>query len=125
MSYRLWAAPIFFALLVTACASSPDFTDSTRGYVSLPDGTKLKIVKLVGAEYPAALRRAGIQGEVRVRFFINPDGTTSNMTVQQSPHPWLDEFAIKAVSQWQFEPYDVMTRPVGFLTAPITFSVNK
>lgn len=126
MSYRALIYCSLFIFLLAGCASiGTTFTDNTGGYALLPDGTRLKIIKMVQPEYPPDLRRNGIGGIVIVQFSIQPDGTTSNVKVKQSSVKALDESAVNAVRQWQFEPYTAGSRPVVQKIVPITFSVRK
>jgi TonB family protein len=55
--------------------------------------------------YPRALFRAGITGEVRVRFTANADGSVSKVSILQSDHPDLAEAVRVAIEQWRFKPW--------------------
>ena len=60
--------------------------------------------------YPAALFRAGITGEVRVRFTANADGSVSKVSILQSDHPDLAEATRSAIEQWRFKPWTAERR---------------
>lgn len=47
------------------------------------------------------------QGRVKVRFDVNPDGSTSGVQVASSSHRKLNALAVAAVSKWRFQPIDV------------------
>lgn len=57
--------------------------------------------------YPAALQRAGIVGDVRVRFTVSADGSVSKVSILKSAHPDLAEASRLAISEWRFKPWTV------------------
>jgi protein TonB len=57
--------------------------------------------------YPSALLRAGIIGDVRVRFTAYADGSVGKVSILQSDHPDLAEATRVAVGQWRFKPWTV------------------
>ena len=62
-----------------------------------------KIIKKVAAQYPAVLRQRGIGGVVKLRVYINANGTVKNSTVLGG-NAILADSAQKAVKQWIFAP---------------------
>lgn len=76
--------------------------------------------------YPRELFRAGIMGEVRVRFTANADGSVSKVSILQSDHPDLAEATRKAVTQWRFKPWNVEDdKPAEQeVTAPMVFRLD-
>jgi len=55
--------------------------------------------------YPAAARRAGIEGTTVLGVFVETDGRVAEVVVKQSAgHPDLDRAAADAVRRWRFEP---------------------
>lgn len=48
-------------------------------------------------KYPMSARRRGISGIVKVLFFIEKDGTISNVEIIESVHPSLDKEALRVV----------------------------
>ncbi|NUU33752.1 energy transducer TonB [Pseudomonas sp. C2B4] len=57
--------------------------------------------------YPPTLQRAGIIGDVRVRFMVHADGSVSKVGIVKSDHPDLAEAVRVAVAQWRFKPWTV------------------
>jgi len=56
--------------------------------------------------YPARSRKAGEQGSVMVRVFVDVAGRPAQVTLETSSgHPALDEAALSAVRGAQFRPY--------------------
>jgi TonB family protein len=75
--------------------------------------------------YPAKLFRAGITGEVRVRFTANADGSVNKVSILKSDHPDLAEAARVAVAQWRFRPWSVDSTPAELqVTAPMIFRLD-
>lgn len=62
-----------------------------------------KIIKKVEAQYPAILKRRGIGGTVKLKVFVNPDGSVKDVEVLGG-NPALADAAEKAVRQWKFAP---------------------
>lgn len=58
----------------------------------------------VPPEYPEALQRAGVSGEVLVEFIVDPVGDVIAAYAVRPVHPELDAAAIAAVRQWKFQP---------------------
>lgn len=72
--------------------------------VSLVGDAPVKVLAAPIPEYPQRLLDAGVQGVVRITFFIEPDGTVSSPTVIGSPPSALAAFASQAIVRWRFEP---------------------
>jgi TonB family protein len=45
-----------------------------------------------------------VEGSVFLSVIVTKEGTTADVKVTKGLTPWLDKQAIKAVSQWRFEP---------------------
>ena len=54
--------------------------------------------------YPRDFIRANLEGTVRLRFWIEPDGTVSNVEVIGSPPAPLAAISVIAILQWKFSP---------------------
>jgi TonB family protein len=65
--------------------------------------TTHKVLKKVPVQYPKALREKGIQGDVRLKVFIKPDGSVKD-TELLGGNPILAESAQKSVGKWKFSP---------------------
>lgn len=76
--------------------------------------------------YPKALFRAGITGDVRVRFNVHADGSVSKVNILESDHPDLAEATRVAVTQWRFKPWplDGDTLAEREVVAPISFRLD-
>lgn len=79
-------------------------------------------------EYPAFAKNSGIEGEVILEVEVFADGSVGAINVLKSllPGPGgLDEAAIKAVKQWEFQPAKSGGKPVAvWATLPVTFTLD-
>jgi protein TonB len=62
-----------------------------------------KVVRREEPEYPAIAVRMSLHGTVRLKIWINPDGTVRRLEYIGG-HPLLAESALKAVKGWKYEP---------------------
>jgi len=75
--------------------------------------------------YPPELQRARIEGEVTLQFVVNPDGSTSNIIVENSSNPAFEEPTIRAVRAWRFEPGEKDGKKVrARVRIKIPFTIN-
>ena len=113
------------ALMTVGCASpGVRVLNQTGGAARLSADQKLKLTRFVPPEYPEELRRSGIQGEVQVRFVVQPDGSVTDAHVAKSAHPRLDELALAAVSRWKFERYAPRDGSMVNIQTPVTFKID-
>jgi TonB family protein len=84
-----------------------------------------KKIKDVRPVYPPVAREAGISGVVIIEAKIGADGFIEDAYVLKSI-PLLDEAALDAVKQWQFEPTLVNGQPTPvIMTVTINFYADK
>ena len=62
-----------------------------------------KVVRREEPEYPALAARMNIHGTVKLKIWINPDGTVRRLEYVGG-HPILAESGLKAVKGWKYEP---------------------
>ena len=87
------------------------------------------VIRRVAPNYPEFARRGRIQGTVILNIEILIDGSIGAIEVRQSlmsgPNG-LDEEAIAAVRQWQFQPAKNGGNPVAcWITQPINFTLEN
>jgi TonB family protein len=98
---------------------------SSNGAVSATSDASARRIKVGGTvrpptkvldvrpEYPEDAQAAGIQGTVILGIVITEDGSVSDTEVQVLRSiPELDQAAIDAVTQWQYEPTVISGEPV-------------
>ena len=66
--------------------------------------SQAQFVSRVPPVYPAEARAAKVEGQVVLHEIIGKDGHVQTVDVISGP-PMLQEAAIKAVSQWVYQPY--------------------
>lgn len=62
-----------------------------------------KLVKRVEPEYPELAAKVNLHGGVKLKIWINPDGTVRRLEYVGG-HPVLAESALRAVKSWKYEP---------------------
>jgi TonB family protein len=100
----------------------PDWPAPIRvgGAIKVP--TKVKHVAPV---YPAIAQSAQVQGVVILELLIAPDGLVADARVMRSI-PLLDQAALDAVRQWEFQPVRLNGSPVPVLmTATVSFTLSQ
>lgn len=98
---------------------------SAEGAIKIGAGMKVPVkVKDVRPVYPAAARDAGIQGIVIIETRIERDGRVGSAGVLRSI-PELDQAALDAVYQWEFQPALMNGVPVPvILTVTVQFTAR-
>jgi TonB family protein len=61
-----------------------------------------QVVRREEPEYPALASRMNIHGTVKLKIWINPDGTVRRLEYVGG-HPVLAESALKAVKVWRYQ----------------------
>ncbi len=89
--------------------------------------TTVKPLKTQRPPYPRRAREQGWHGRVIVRLEISPGGTVESSAVHKSSgYEILDAGAIKAASQWTFQPAKNGAFPVPtIVNIPIQFDLEK
>jgi TonB family protein len=117
------ARPLAVALLVALCGAASLHAQEevlTAGGEGVPVPKKTKHVQPV---YPAEALAQGIRGIVILDIVVDGRGKVASTSVLRSV-AGLDEAAIAAARQWEYEPTKVDGKPVSVrLTVPITFSL--
>ncbi len=79
-------------------------------------------IERVNPNYPQEAVNKGLEGDVVLRFSVEPDGTTSNIQIVNSVHNGVfDQSAKNALSQWI---YTAPNEKVEGLEVALTFSLN-
>lgn len=79
-------------------------------------------VRTVTPEYPAVLKRDGVNGIVVVRCTVDEQGNVASIEVQKSTNAEFDKPALEAVKKWKFKPAKVDGSPVAKkVSIPIKF----
>jgi|SRR5579863_1598339 len=73
------------------------------GSVNAADPAERKLLQHPNAEYPLIAVQMHLHGSVKLKIWINPDGSVRRLEYIGG-HPLLAESALKAVKTWQYEP---------------------
>lgn len=77
-------------------------------------------------DYPEMARRAGIEGKVVIRVWIDKNGQPKKPEILKSDSKLLNDAALKAVMNAPFSPAIQNKQPVGcWMTIPIKFSLSQ
>ena len=77
--------------------------------------------------YPIEARRQSQQGEVKLRVLVSAFGKAQWVrVVESSGHELLDNEAVKAVKQWEFEPKVIERARIELtIDVPISFKIAR
>lgn len=79
-------------------------------------------VRTVMPEYPATLKRDGVNGIVVVQCTIDVQGNVDSPQVQKSTNAEFDKPALEAIKKWKFKPAKQDGSPVARkVSIPIKF----
>ena len=108
----------------TGSAPGAKSADSGKA-VKIPSGVRTgTLLTRVDPVYPAAARKAKIQGSVVLHAVIGKDGSIANLQAVSGPEE-LRQSAIDAVRQWTYEPYLLNGEPVEVETMiQVTYSMT-
>jgi protein TonB len=71
-----------------------------------------RVIREMKADYPDEARRRRIEGEVVIALVVRRDGSVGDARIVRRLNAALDERALQAVRQWQFEPGKYHGEPV-------------
>jgi TonB family protein len=116
-------APVLLALGVAFAGAAPLLAQDeplAAGSEGIPVPKKTKHVQ---PTYPADALAQGVRGIVILDIVVDAQGKIESTNVIRSV-PGLDEAAIAAARQWEYEPTKVSGKPVRVrITVPITFAL--
>ncbi|MBI5733292.1 energy transducer TonB [Candidatus Jorgensenbacteria bacterium] len=83
-------------------------------------------IKQVAPTYPELARRAGIEGTVWVKIWVDKEGRPKKVVVTKSDADIFNEEATKAAMQWLFAPAIMNNGPVSvWVSIPFRFNLNR
>ena len=89
---------------------SPPPNDMEFG-LPMSDGPLVAIVR-VAPEYPASMSARSVEGFVTVRFDVDREGRTANISVVDSTHAGFERAAVRAAEKFRYRPRVVDGSPV-------------
>lgn len=119
----------------------PDSLKLSTGALSIPQGNLTagfaKVFELkdldtipnptlqVPPNYPADLKRKGVEGFVEIGFVVDENGLVVNARVLSSSQREFEQAALLAVAKWKFKPGKKGGKSVKTnMSVPINFSLN-
>jgi TonB family protein len=105
----------------------PEPIERTTGVYSAvpPGGTQPEEIDRAIPRYPAAARRAGVQGPVVIRGIVRRDGTIDNLEIIKDLPYGLGEEARRAVNRWRFRPATYRGEPIDvYYTVTVNFRLQ-
>jgi TonB family protein len=136
----LLAGGLALTLGVVACSdsvapsTSPEAPTATESSATTDDEEVFMVVEdppeLVGGmealqeavSYPEMAKEAGIEGRAIVQFVVDENGNVTDPTVTRGAHELLNEAAIEAVKEQEFNPGKQRGEPVKVqMSIPVTF----
>jgi protein TonB len=75
--------------------------------------------------YPEIAKRAGVEGKVYIKAFVNEQGVVTKVEVQKGIGAGCDEAAMKAVKETKFKPGKQRGKPVKVqVSIPVVFKLQ-
>jgi TonB family protein len=110
--------PVASEVVIAALCKPPEVATQAKLVPPVPKFQKRP-------EYPVAMRRFGLNGQVLLDFVVDPAGNVQNAFVLQTDNPAFDEPALKALREWKFAPATRDGKPVAsHQRVPIVFTLN-
>lgn len=133
-----WILPLIAMLGLNACMVTPavppvpvpvavqNHVSFTGDYVDIAAAdTAPRPLSRARPIYPAAFRRAGINGEALVEFIIDLDGKPAQVQVLRATDAAFGDSARNSIVQWRFTPALKNGRPVRVrLQVPMVYTVG-
>jgi periplasmic protein TonB len=83
------------------------------------------VVKRVEPKYPELAQRAGLEGKVYVKVWVDKEGKVRKVVLLKSDAPIFEEAAIAAAQQWVFTPAVMQKGPVSvWVSIPFNFKLT-
>lgn len=83
-------------------------------------------IKIVQPEYPELARRAGLEGTVQVKCWVDKEGKVKKVVLLKADPEVFAQPAIDAAYKWVFTPAIMNNGPVAVWTSvPFRFKLNK
>jgi TonB family protein len=114
-------------LVEPAPEPQPEPVERTTGVYSVvpSGGTQPEELDRAIPRYPAAARRAGVQGPVVIRGIVRRDGSIDNLEIIKDLPYGLGDEARRAVSRWRFRPATHRGEPIDvYYTVTVNFRLQ-
>lgn len=120
---RSQGKPTRAELLVHVLCMSPASAPSR--FAASSQSNPPQVIEQEPPEYPYAMRRFGLVGEVQLDFEVGIDGHVQNMVIHSSTNPEFDRPALEALKHWKFSPGTKDGKPVvTHMRVPVVFTLD-
>jgi len=86
------------------------------------DDVEPKVLKRVEPIYPEIALRAGLEGDVFVKVWIDKNGNIRKVVILESTLELFEEPAIEAAHKWEFTPAKILGKPISvWVSIPFRF----
>lgn len=130
--------PLNLGIDLDVAMGSGGVLDSLKSFADAGDGSEMldafslsdlekqpEVMASVAPVYPAAMRKAKIEGSVTLIFVLNADGRVEDARVDRSSRPEFEKPALDAVRKWKFKPGMKDGEAVStYMKLPIRFRIN-
>ncbi len=108
-----------------APASLPALGDTAAPSDFVPFERAPQVIKKAAPRYPETARKAGLQGRVWVKIWIDKTGGVRKVVIQQSTAEIFEEAAIAAAKQFVFTPAVLNGAPTDvWVSIPFDFKIK-
>ena len=119
------AAPVAAELNASAATAELQIEDDGPPPDFVPYEKEPTVVKRIEPKYPELALRAGLEGNVFVKVWVDKEGKVRKVVVTKSDAPIFEEAAIAAAQQWVFTPAVMQKGPVSVWVAiPFRFRLT-
>ncbi len=110
----------------TAVQQDIKIEDDTPPADFVPVEKQPEVVKKVEPKYPELAMRAGLEGKVTVKIWVDKEGKVKQVVVLKSDAEIFNEAAIEAAKQWVFTPAYMNNGPVAvWVSVPFKFKLKE
>jgi periplasmic protein TonB len=119
------AAPAAAEMNTSATSAELQIEDDGPPPDFVPYEKEPTIVKRVEPKYPELALRAGLEGNVLVKVWVDKEGKIRKVVLIKSDAPIFEEAAIAAAQQWVFTPAVMQKGPVSvWVSIPFRFRLT-
>lgn len=94
-----------------SAADTSDLANKTE-QLHLNTIVNAEAIKRVPPKYPINAARDGKEGWVQLSFVVEPDGSTSNIIVEDSSNEAFEKYALRSIKKWKYSPATKDGKPI-------------
>lgn len=94
-----------------SAADTSDLANKTE-QLHLNTIVNAEAIERVPPKYPINAAREGKEGWVQLSFVVEPDGSTSNIIVEDSSNEAFEKYALRSIKKWKYSPATKDGKPI-------------